>query len=220
MNLYIFLQYFLYFMFYSFIGWCMEVLLVLIQDKKFVNRGFLIGPYCPIYGYGVLLIILLLKDFMFNPIALFLLSMILCMILEYLTSYVMEKIFKARWWDYSDKKFNLNGRICLETSIPFGLGGTLIMYVINPFVVKVVGKLPLNLLLIISTLLKVIYIIDNIVSFSTIIKIDKINFREYMDNTEEITRMVKEHLKKIQYLQKDLLVDFLICLLKINKIKL
>lgn len=220
MNLYIFLQYFLYFMFYSFIGWCMEVLLVLIQDKKFVNRGFLIGPYCPIYGYGVLLIILLLKDFMFNPIALFLLSMILCMILEYLTSYVMEKIFKARWWDYSDKKFNLNGRICLETSIPFGLGGTLIMYVINPFVVKVVGKLPLNLLLIISTLLIVIYIIDNIVSFSTIIKIDKINFREYMDNTEEITRMVKEHLKKIQYLQKDLLVDFLICLLKINKIKL
>lgn len=145
---------------------------------------------------------------MFNPIALFLLSMILCMILEYLTSYVMEKIFKARWWDYSDKKFNLNGRICLETSIPFGLGGTLIMYVINPFVVKVVGKLPLNLLLIISTLLIVIYIIDNIVSFSTIIKIDKINFREYMDNTEEITRMVKEHLKKHSVFTKRLVSAF------------
>ena len=95
-------KYFLVFIFYSFLGWLMEVILTYSSDKKFVNRGFLIGPYCPIYGWGVLLIMFILKRYLDRPIGLFCMAVIICSVLEYLTSYLMEKLFKARWWDYSN----------------------------------------------------------------------------------------------------------------------
>ena len=97
---------------YSIIGWVIEEIDILILQKKVVNRGFLIGPYCPIYGFGSLFIILFLNKYLDDPIVLFFMTMISCGILEYLTSFIMEKIFKTRWWDYSDEKFNINGRIC------------------------------------------------------------------------------------------------------------
>ena len=134
--------YFLLFMIYAILGWCMEVTCKLIQYKRFINRGFLIGPYCPIYGYGAILITFLLKKYTNDPIALFFMAIIICGTLEYLTSYFMEKIFKARWWDYSQKKFNINGRVCLNTIIPFGLLGLFIMYVSNPFFISKIEMLP------------------------------------------------------------------------------
>lgn len=85
----------------------MEISFTLYKDKTLVNRGFLMGPYCPIYGCGCILIILLLKRYLNDFIALFIMSMVICSILEYLTSYIMEKLFKARWWDYSDRRFNI-----------------------------------------------------------------------------------------------------------------
>ena len=96
-------------------GWCIEVIDTLITTKKFVNRGFLIGPYCPIYGVGAIIMIVSLNRFIDVPIMLFVMSMVIFALLEYYTSYFMEKLFRARWWDYSTKKFNINGRICLET---------------------------------------------------------------------------------------------------------
>ena len=99
--------YFVLFLIYSFIGWLMEISFTLYKDKTLVNRGFLMGPYCPIYGCGCILIILLLKRYLNDFIVLFIMSMVICSILEYLTSYIMEKLFKARWWDYSKKKFNI-----------------------------------------------------------------------------------------------------------------
>ena len=110
--------YFILFIIYAMIGWFIEIINGLIQTKKFVNRGFLIGPYCPIYGVGGILITLLLSKYYDDPIVLFFMGIAVCGILEYLTSYIMEKFFKARWWDYSKRKFNINGRICLETIIP------------------------------------------------------------------------------------------------------
>ena len=98
---------FVLFIMYSFLGWLTEVIYVFITDGKIINRGFLIGPYCPIYGVGLILITHLLKDYTDNIIVLFILSACICMILEYLTSYVMEKCFHARWWDYSNSKFNI-----------------------------------------------------------------------------------------------------------------
>ena len=89
-DLFSFLEYFLVFLIYSFIGWCMEVIVSLIEKRRFVDRGFLLGPYCPIYGFGMLLIIFLLRNYMDNFIVLFVLSMVICMVLEYLTSYFME----------------------------------------------------------------------------------------------------------------------------------
>lgn len=101
-----------YFMIYSVVGWIYETTLCSITDRHFVNRGFLNGPYCPIYGSGALLDVLILGRIE-NPFLLFILGVLVTCSLEYLTSYVMEKLFKARWWDYSDKKFNIGGRVCL-----------------------------------------------------------------------------------------------------------
>ena len=99
---------FLLFMLYSIMGWLLEVTCKLIEKHKFINRGFLIGPYCPIYGHGAILMILLLIKYQSDPLLLFTMSIVICSILEYFTSYIMEKVFKARWWDYSRRKFNIN----------------------------------------------------------------------------------------------------------------
>lgn len=96
--------YFLLFIIYSMIGWTIEVLLQFIEKKRLINRGFLIGPYCPIYGFGAVVMTLILDKYQDNLIILFGMSMLICTVLEYLTSYIMEKLFKARWWDYSQKK--------------------------------------------------------------------------------------------------------------------
>ena len=199
--------YFLLFMIYAILGWCMEVTCKLIQYKRFINRGFLIGPYCPIYGYGAILITFLLKKYTNDPIALFFMAIIICGTLEYLTSYFMEKIFKARWWDYSQKKFNINGRVCLNTIIPFGLLGLFIMYVSNPFFISKIEMLPQMWLNILFWALLAIYIVDNIVSgivIRYVKKTEKIVGKD-LDNTEEITQKVKEVLQSKSALHRRLL---------------
>ena len=135
----IFLNYFLLFFIYSLLGWIAESIYVSIKEKKFVNRGFLIGPYCPIYGFGSILMILYLTQYKDNFVTVFLLGIFICCLLEYMTSYLMEKIFKARWWDYSDKKYNLNGRICGENALLFGLGSIVIIYLLNPFIERFIS---------------------------------------------------------------------------------
>ena len=112
----------------------MEVIYAYFDDRQFVNRVFLIGPYCPIYGVGSVLIIYFLRNNLGDILSVNLKSILVAAILEYMTSFVMEKIFHARWWDYSDNKFNINGRICLETLIPFGFLACFLVYIINPFI--------------------------------------------------------------------------------------
>lgn len=201
-------KYFILFMIYSFIGWCMEVLTVLIPKKKFVNRGFLIGPYCPIYGYGCLLIIILLKNNLDDPLALFLKAIVICSLLEYFTSFFMEKLFNARWWDYSNKKFNINGRICLETMLPFGILACLVMYVLNPFFESKINLLPDLAVLIIAGILFVIYLVDNFVSFKIISGFSKTVKKVAKDSTEEITNKVRSVLKQKNILTKRLTEAF------------
>ena len=154
------------FLIYSFIGWIVEVSAFLIQDHKFVNRGFLIGPVVPIYGTGGILITILLTKYQSDPIVLFCMAVIVCSILEYLTSYIMEKIFKTRWWDYSNKKFNINGRICLSNLIVFGIMGLVMVYLINPFLINILNKIDPILLKCVVSILMVLFIIDFFVSFS------------------------------------------------------
>lgn len=198
--------YFLLFMTYAILGWYMEVICKLIQYKRFINRGFLIGPYCPIYGYGAILITFLLKKYTNDPIALFFMAIIICGTLEYLTSYFMEKIFKARWWDYSQKKFNINGRVCLNTIIPFGLLGLFIMYVSNPFLLSKINLLPETALNIVSGVLFVIYIADSIVSGVVMryVKKTEKDYAKELDNTEEMTKKVKEVLQNKSILHRRL----------------
>ena len=183
---------FILFLIYSFIGWLLEVTCKLIQKGKFINRGFLIGPWCPIYGTGCVLLTLLLDKYKTNPLLLFIMAIIICSILEYMTSYIMEKIFKARWWDYSSKKFNLNGRICAETMIPFGLLGLLVIYVINPFIINQINKIDVNILNIIFIVLLIIFILDIIISFTIIFNFKDTIKKNEKDSTEEISKKVKE----------------------------
>lgn len=199
--------YFLLFLAYAILGWIMEVVLKLITEKKFINRGFLIGPYCPIYGYGVLLITLLLKKYQEDIFATFIFSIIICGILEYFTSYFMEKIFHARWWDYSNKKFNINGRICLETLIPFGIMGCLIIYVTNPIILNTLNRPPNLLVHIISAFLFICYIVDNIISCKIIFNLKEISV-SLKDNTEEISQKVKNIISKKSLLHRRLVEAF------------
>ena len=188
---------FLFFV-YAILGWLMEVIVGVIYRKKLVNRGFMIGPYCPIYGFGGTLITLILSNYSDNPIVLFCVAIVICGLLEYFTSYVMEKIFNARWWDYSQKKYNINGRVCLETIIPFGLLGCLIIYAINPIAISLINNIPMNLREIIAIILVCVFVFDFVVSYFVISKIKK-TFRQYnkdnnSDNTEEITKKVKDEI--------------------------
>mgnify|MGYP004558464435 FL=1 len=183
--------YIMLFFIYSLAGWLVEMIPATIREKKFVDRGFLVGPYCPIYGCGVILITLLLQKYADDIVVTFFLSVIICGTLEYLTSYLMEKIFKARWWDYSNNKFNINGRICLETLVPFGIGGVLVLFVFNPFLEKIINLIPGLALHIVTGVLCVLFLIDCIVSFKIILNLKEMT-KELKDNTAEISDKVKK----------------------------
>lgn len=190
---------FLLFLIYSFTGWLIETIGDLIKHKKFINRGFLLGPYCPIYGTGVILITLFLSKYTDDLFALFFLSMMLCGLLEYCTSYIMEKVFKARWWDYSNMRFNINGRICLETLILFGIAGVLILHYLNPFLSSIITKLPDIHLHIISGLLFFIFVVDCTLSLKIINSVKSIKIsvsNQIKDNTDEISSKVREIIMK------------------------
>ena len=197
--------YFLLFISYAFLGWCMEVTCKLIQYKKFINRGFLIGPYCPIYGWGALAITILLKRYMEDPLVLFVMSTLICSIIEYLTSYFMEKKYHARWWDYSNKKFNINGRICLETLIPFGILGVAIMYGTNPILFKLYNQIPQLVINILTAILFIGFIVDNIISSNIISSINVEGNKLIKDNTEEITEKIKQVLRQKSWLHRRLI---------------
>ena len=204
--------YFLYFIILAIIGWIMEVTLQLVQKHKFSNRGFLIGPYCPIYGCGGVLITLTLSNLANHPVALFSTAILICGVLEYITSYLMEKIFNARWWDYSNNKFNINGRVCLETIIPFGILGLVLIYIINPFVLNNLFKIPTNIINIIAIIVATLLTLDLIISLTVISnvrkatrKFDKENPK---DSTDEISKKVREFLRGKSILNRRLINAF------------
>ena len=128
-----FRQAFLIFIIFSVVGWISEVLYVgIFHEHKFVNRGFLHGPLCPVYGFGGLVILILPPSLYSTWIPLFFSSMIMCTLVEYFVSWIMEKMFHARWWDYSHYKFHINGRICLLNSVLFGFLGVGVIHFIYP----------------------------------------------------------------------------------------
>lgn len=167
-----------------------------IKTKKIVlNRGFLIGPYLPIYGNGAMIIIFCLQRYMNDPIVLFFMAAIISTALEYFTSYIMEKVFKARWWDYSSKKYNINGRVCLENSLLFGIGSLLIMYLINPFFENMLFEASNISVIVFGIIFLTIYLIDTVFSIGIVYKISKTSVFIKKDVTDQINEKVHALLK-------------------------
>ena len=156
-------NYFLWLMFYSFVGWVYESLLCSFSARRWINRGFLNGPYCPIYGFGAVLDLLILGRIT-QPVLLFFLGALVTCTLEYLTSYVMEKLFHARWWDYSERKFNLNGRVCLIGAVVFGAFSVVLILLIHPAVARATAWLPPLARHILSAALLVLLLTDTAVT--------------------------------------------------------
>ena len=197
-----FYTYSILFFIYSFLGWLMEVILSLITEHRFVNRGFLLGPCCPIYGSGSLLLFILLKDYSDNFIVLFILTMFICSLLEYTTSYIMEKIFKLRWWDYTNMKYNLNGRICLETMTPFSILGALTIKYVTPNLIKIINSFSSKIILIISIIL-----VDIIISLNIVFKL-KLVAKYKKDSTIDIKKAISKFIKNDLYVYERILKAF------------
>jgi len=191
-----FLFYFLLFFIYSVIGWFVEVTYVYIGTKKFINRGFLIGPYIPIYGYSALIMALYLTQYKDNPLTVFLLAIFICTFIEYMISFNMEKLFNARWWDYSNSKFNINGRVCLKNGLGFGFLSLLLIYLINPWLVNLLEKLNPKLLIIISIICLVIFVFDFITSLIVTFDIKNKIKKFDSDSTTEIRELINDKIKK------------------------
>ncbi len=155
---------FIYWIIYSFIGWILETVYCSILSGKFEERGFLNGPLVPIYGFGAMIILATLLPYAFNPVLVFLLGLILTSSLEYLTSYIMEKAFKMRWWDYSEMFMNINGRVCLLNSTMFGALSLILVEYIHPVIVALIANIPMEYLNYIAIALFALVIIDFIAS--------------------------------------------------------
>lgn len=153
-----------YFFIYSILGWFMESAINTVKQKNFINRGFLVGPYCPIYGVGMCSIYLCCFPIRYHLFLVFASGMCLATLLEYLTGYMMEKLFSAKWWDYSHLKYNLHGYICLHISIAWGLLSILFISFLHPIIQKFVLMLPLSMGHIVLILLGLLFFIDCIYS--------------------------------------------------------
>jgi uncharacterized membrane protein len=190
----------MFFIIYSFIGWIIEIIALFRTEKRFVNRGFLIGPYCPIYGCGALILIYIMSNYK-TPLDLFLMFSIYASILEYSVSYFMEKLFNARWWDYSHMKYNLNGRVCLINAILFGVLGLAMGYFVNPFVMNMLYSIPDTTLMITSSIILIAFIADLIISFKIVSKLKKSFVSKNKDVTEDINNQVSKIISKSRILK-------------------
>lgn len=196
------------FIIYAIIGWLMEVAIVSVKKRKITARGFLIGPWCPIYGFGALFITFLLQKYYEDPIVLFIMSFLLGTILEYITSYLMEKLFHARWWDYSDHRFHINGRVSLTTSLGFGALGLILVYFFNPFFLKIIKNIPTIIFNIIMIIVFVIFIVDIVTSYVIISNLKKEGYSNIKDITEKANEEVKRVLRNKSIFNRRLLNAF------------
>lgn len=212
----------LIFFFYSFLGWIIEVTLKYAQYHRFINRGFLIGPYCPIYGSGVALATFL--NDMLAPLessfgTSFLISFVFCGLLEYLTSYFFEKKYHARWWDYSQKPMNLNGRVWIGNLVLFGLAGMIITRVLNPIFFGFIDSLNPKIIYILAGTLSVIFLSDYIFSRFIMGLLKKVVESSEADNSEAIAKEVRELLKDKNLLYSRIVDAYPNVQFRTNKVK-
>ncbi len=161
------------FIIYAFLGWCSEVAFAAVNKGKFVNRGFLNGPVCPIYGVGMLIVVLCLWNLRDRPLLLFLGSALLTTALEFVTGFVLERFFHDKWWDYSDMPFNIKGYVCLKFTILWGLAASFIIGAVHRFVYVLIVKTPFVLGVILLAVFSAAFIADFIVTLTALVKLPK-----------------------------------------------
>lgn len=193
-------DYFIYFYLYSFVGWFFESCYCSLRPKKWINRGFLRGPFCPIYGVGALTILICLLPFRsmtkndyVNELLIFVVGMVVCDIVEYFTSFVMEKAFNARWWDYSEQPFNLHGRICLTHTLYWGTCSCLFLYVVHPLVdVYFVSQINIESRKLLVYIISTVFFADVITTVINALGIRAyfVKFKELSDDIVEFTNIV------------------------------
>lgn len=192
------MYWFLIFFFYAVVGYIIEVVSCFIFTKKFtMSRGYFLGPYIPVFGFGALIMVTCLDKYKDDIFVLFVLSAVLCSAVEYFTSLLMEKIFKLRWWDYSKNKFNINGRICLRNGFLFGIAGIIIVKYFNPILTGFISSFNEKTIIIVGCIFAVIFIVDTIISTFAISKL-KIDTDKYAntDATSVVKEQVAESLNK------------------------
>ncbi len=163
----------LLFFIYSFLGWCVEVAFVATTLGKVLNRGFLNGPVCPIYGCGMLLVLIVLHPVSDNIFLLFLGGMVICSAIELFGGWILDKLFHMRWWDYSDRPFNVGGYICLSFSIMWGLAVVFAVKLVHTPIMAVLQRIPDTLQIVFIILFGIILIIDMVVTLKHLIGIRK-----------------------------------------------
>ena len=161
------------FILYAVLGWMVEVIYAGVCEAKFVNRGFLNGPLCPIYGFGMLIVIEVLYPMKDNWFLLYIGAFVLTTVLEYLTGLILEKVFHHKWWDYSNIPFNIQGYVCLKFSILWGFGGTFIVAVVHPMFYKWIHMIPTFLDRILLAVIVSLILVDVVVTVSDILKFNK-----------------------------------------------
>jgi uncharacterized membrane protein len=161
----------LYVTIFSFIGWIVEVLWVFAKSQRLENRGFLTGPFLPIYGIGAILLILFVEPYVKNPFLVFVASVVVTSTVEYLSSLVLDKVFHISLWDYHDRRFNLQGRVCLENSLGFGALGLLLIYVLHPLISDALKALSPDAAIAIAWTLIGILIVDSANSIRSLAKV-------------------------------------------------
>jgi len=187
-----------YFLLYSFIGWVLESVLKTIIEKKPVNSGFLHGPLCPIYGIGAIIMYLGLGMFKSYPVLVFISGFVILSIWEYFVGWALEKLFNTKYWDYSQNKFNIKGRVCLLNSFFWGVLGTIFTYIVHPFIESKIILVPQGILLYILIISYACLIVDATIS---IIKVKNITIK--VAKLKEIGEMIKEKLEHLENLKEN-----------------
>lgn len=174
MGVYNIYQWLIFFYIYCFFGWCIESTIVSVEDKRLVNRGFLNGPFLPIYGFGAIIVLFITLPFKKNIIEVYFLGMIGATILEYFTGCLMEAIFKIKYWDYSYYKIQYKGRICLVSSLFWGVLSVLLTYFIHKPIEKYVLNLNSTLIIFLDIVISIFFVADIIVSAKASIDLNKL----------------------------------------------
>ncbi len=179
-----------YFITYAFLGWCIEVGYAAFKKGKFVNRGFLNGPVCPVYGFGMLIVLVFLLRLKDNFVVLFVGSVVLTSALEYLTGFALEKVFNDKWWDYSECKYNIKGYICLKFSLAWGVACIFAVRVIHPLADKVLNFIPFALSVVILCILYAALTTDAVLTIAEMLRIKK--YFKNADRLEKHLRVISD----------------------------